>query len=242
MINRRAAIRTLFASFLVSGALMLGAVGTASANTANGLICSGCVNPGDIANGAVQRPKIANFAVNGQKLSGSAVTTSKLATGAVARAKIRNNAVDGSKIQNGTVAGADLAPSAKPAGVDFVTAATSSSVALATADAIIASVTITAPAAGVVIVNANGWFNLKNSVSNHARCSVTTGGFVQTATAIRARFPTFISDLFVPMARTRVFPLAGPGSVTYNLVCDKVVGNIDINDATMSAIYVPQTY
>ena len=70
------------------------------------------------------------------------------------------------------------------AGANFDTAASSSGVALTTADAIIASVTITAPAAGLVIVNANGWFNLKNSVSNHARCSVTTAVFVETATAI----------------------------------------------------------
>ncbi len=109
---------------------------------ATDVVCSGCINPSDIAakavtsgklgNGSVTTEKIApgavtsakfnDGAVTNAKISNSAVTTDKLAVGAVTtnkiqlqavtRSKLRVNAVSTGKIEDGAVTAAKLAPDA----------------------------------------------------------------------------------------------------------------------------------
>jgi len=204
-------------------------------------IADGTVTGDDIADDTISGADIANGAIDTAELASEAVTTNKIMTGAVTTSEIATDAVTSVKVQDGAVTEFKLAPSVKPAGVDFVTAA-SSGVFLAAsggADTLVAAVTVTAPAAGFVIVNVTGWFDF-NSSAGHARCSVTTALFVQSTSALRSRVEPFATPLFVPMARSRVFPVLGPGSATYNLVCDKQSGTVDINDIVMTAIYVPQ--
>ncbi len=83
---------------VICGALFCAAaaVWPAAAQTANNLVCSGCVGTTDLANGAVKRPDIA----------GGAVDSSRLAFGAVTTSKIKARAVTSTRLAPGIILGA----------------------------------------------------------------------------------------------------------------------------------------
>ncbi|MEN9728333.1 MAG: hypothetical protein RL434_2699 [Pseudomonadota bacterium] len=94
--------------------------GSAGAQNATDLTCSGCVGTADLANSSVTAPKIPNGAIGGLKLANGAVTTVKVTDGAITTSKIANGAitnlklgagaVNSAKILNGSVASEDLSP------------------------------------------------------------------------------------------------------------------------------------
>ena len=73
------------------------------------LVCSGCVQSGDLANGALTNAKIAPNAVGTGKIANSAVTAPKIAAGSVDGAKMANNSVNAAKLTTAAVTAAELA-------------------------------------------------------------------------------------------------------------------------------------
>ena len=239
MLDNTNACRTFFATSLLTGVLMIGVAGPASATH---------IGSGDLANGAVTRAKIRNSAVNASKLAGSAVSSAKIATGAVTRLKIRDFTVNGSKIAgsavttpkivNSAVTSSKLANNAKAAGADFL--ANAVTLALTAADQTVVSVAITAPGPGLVIVNASGYHS--SPAAALARCSITTGTAMDFGNLILdavADDGTFFRSSF---AETRGFDVAGAGTTTYNLVCNEFSGQVTATASQITAIFVPQMY
>ena len=257
--------KTMVAAF-VGGAVLLAGTGITSlrAQTATNVVCGGCVhssdianfavssgklskdsvtNPkiatgavttGKIANGAVSGPKIAGFAVSSGKLGTASVTNPKIAIGAVTVGKIANGAVTSAKVLNDSLTAADIKDEA---GADF--AGGDQNAALSDTPAVMRSVTITAPAAGVVIVNASGYFNFQ-STSGTGRCSITTSVFVDfNAVATANGGPG--DDQRVPFGTTRGFEVDA-GTTAFNLVCDEFTGDVRLFDSQMTAMYFPVRY
>lgn len=148
----------------------------------------------------------------------------------ISRRDIKRNAINSARLAN----------NAKPAGADF--AGGDQLVALGEVDVVIRAVTITAPAAGVVIVNASGHFQ-SNGVSGTARCSITTANAIPkldfTALILASVGPG--DDNFESIAGTRGFEVAA-GLNAFNLVCDEFAGNVSVIDTQLTAMYVPRRY
>lgn len=194
----------------------------AAAQLATNVICNGCVHSPDIADGNVRNQDLANSAVNS--------------------AKVQNNSLTGADVQNNSLTGADIGFNSVPstdltneAGVD--SAGGNQMVALAIDDTVVRSVTITAPSAGQVIVNASGYFSFHPTGTG--RCSITTGQFIDFLALIASRSSgEFELDSW---GATRAFNQAA-GTTTYNLVCDEFTGDVRVSDTQLNAIFVPTVY
>jgi hypothetical protein len=125
------------------------------------------------------------------------------------------------------------------AGADF--AGGDQSIELSSDDQVVRSVSVSAPAAGRVIVNASGVFNLASDAVDVGRCSITTGAAVDLDYLIIARERLADSMRFVPFAGTRGFVVSA-GTRTFRLVCDELQGTVSIHDANLTAIWVPRAY
>jgi hypothetical protein len=111
---------------------------------------------------------------------------------------------------------------------------------LTSTDTALRSVSLNAPSAGVVIVNASGdvWF--RSSGYDLIRCSITTG------TNIDFNYLTLSGDFDSPrtdydyaaFALTRGFNVSA-GSSTYRLVCDLWSGAVYIEDTNINALFIP---
>ena len=103
-------------------ALMASLAESAAWAQASDLVCTECVQAGDLAANAVNNSKIANGSINAAKLAANAVTVAKIAnnsitsakltTAAVTAAKIGPNAVNSFKIANAAVTAPKIAPGA----------------------------------------------------------------------------------------------------------------------------------
>jgi hypothetical protein len=113
---------------------------------------------------------------------------------------------------------------------------------LGPANSVVRSVTITAPAAGRVIVNASGYFDFNDAVGlDTGRCSITTGLAVDFSNLIIAGERTGTAMNWVPFAGTRGFNV-GAGNTTFRLVCNEFNGNIEVEDTHLTATWVPRSY
>jgi hypothetical protein len=107
---------------------------------------------------------------------------------------------------------------------------------------IVRSVTITAPTAGQVIVNASGVFDFDdNAAVESMTCSITTDAFVDFSHEIAGTEGAPNSGERMPFAGTRGF-LVAAGSTTFNLVCTTGSGTMDVIDTSLTAIFVPTAY
>ena len=126
------------------------------------------------------------------------------------------------------------------AGADFVGG--QQDIALAAGNQTVRSVTIAAPAAGRVIVNASGYFAFDDAVGRDVgRCSITTGLAVDFAYLIIAGERSGTSTEWVPFAGTRGFNV-GAGNTTFRLVCNEFDGNVKVADTNLNATWVPRSY
>jgi hypothetical protein len=112
------------------------------------------------------------------------------------------------------------------------------SLVLTPADQTIRTLSLTAPTTGTMIVSASGYFDFNGATADSARCTITTGSIIDLNHLIIADdngVPA--STAFVPFARTRGFTVT-PGAFTVNLVCDLFTGSVDINDTSLTAIFI----
>lgn len=122
---------------------------------------------------------------------------------------------------------------------------------LSGSDVLVNSVTVTAPVAGRVTVNAS------HLVSKGAACSITTGTTRESALAAGSptQFSTYsggdpvsnsdgytigyLSDnttYYTPMSQTRGYEIAAGSTVTYRMICDI---QLEISNSHLTAIFTP---
>lgn len=185
--------------------------------------------PGGVVPGLPPRP------LPSGGLAPGSVTTVQIAPAAVTNAQIAVNAVTGANVADGSLTTADLlgAPKAAFAGGD-------QSVTLVGAAAIMRAVTLSAPTAGTVIVNASGYFKFNSAALDAPRCSIVTNTAVDfTHLIIAGDEGVIASTEFVPFAGTRGFTVAA-GSFTANLVCELAAGAVDVRDSILTAMFIGQ--
>jgi hypothetical protein len=106
-------------------------------------------------------------------------------------------------------------------------------------DTVVRFLTINAPAAGQIIVNASGYFTLADPAEpDTARCSITTGTTVDAAHRILVEEQAVGGMSRVPFGATRGLVVDAAGPVTINLVCNEVSGNVSVENTSLTAIYV----
>jgi hypothetical protein len=105
----------------------------------------------------------------------------------------------------------------------------------------IRSVTLALPAAGMVIVNASGYFSLESVDFDSVKCSITTGNVIEDAYAIRADDAGHNDGQpYLPFGATRGYLLGGAGTFTVRLLCTKNAGTVSVRDTNLTALYVPR--
>ncbi|CAG7857285.1 hypothetical protein MCAMS1_02054 [biofilm metagenome] len=177
--------------------------------------------------------------VNGLALATAlmlALTANIAKAGVCGRLGSGANCVNSRDIKDNNLKAIDLKDEA---GADF--ASGNQSVANVGSNVIVRSVTITAPAAGQVIVNASGVFDFDDLAAIESMtCSITTDSVVDNTHAIQGTEGAADAGERMPFAGTRGFVVAA-GSTTFNLVCSGS-GLMDVHDTSLTAIFVPTTY
>jgi hypothetical protein len=216
------------------------ASGVAPASITSAEIAANAVGPSQIAAGAVGSPQIAPGAVGSAQIAPGAIVSSQIVPGAVGSPQIAANAITGAHVADGSLTTADLADGPRAA-----FASGDQSVILTAAAAVVRTVTLTAPAAGQVIANASGYFELPPATSDSAQCSLTTGTVIDPTHLIRVQesSTTPAAMIRVPFAGTRGFTVAAPGPFIVNLVCRLdpfTSGTVDLRDSSLTAMFAAQ--
>lgn len=158
------------------------------------------------------------------------VPSGGIAPASVTNVQMAGNAIASANIVDGSITSADLAapPRASFAGGNQL-------LTLTAAAMVVRTVSLTAPAAGTVIVNASGFFNFYGPGQNGGTCSISLLPLLDTSAASMATSGTVG---YVPYAATRGFSVA-PGTFTANLVCtgSSYVGFLD---SSLTAIFIGQ--
>ena len=163
----------------------------------------------------------------------AAQTAKKLkCNGCVKSKQLKNNGIRGKDIKNGSLTALDLGDEA---GVDFVDGDPIPEL-VANVDTVIVSLTVTAPSSGFVILNASGTFDF--DVDSRVRCSLTTVSSVEGNDSQDALSNVGGSMIF---GLTEGFAVL-PGSTTFNLVCEKLLGRVFVRESDLTAIYAPTRY
>ena len=162
------------------------------------------------------------------------------------KAKARPPCVDSRDVQANSISGISIVDNSltatdqsDEAGADF--AGGSQFFDLTGGYDIVRSVTITAPTAGRVIVNASGssHFDSSTTLENMA-CSITTGLVLDTPNISVSEFATNSGLTDIPFGLTRGFVVPA-GSTTFNLVCIGT-STMFIHASSLTAIFVPTAY
>jgi hypothetical protein len=166
------------------------------------------------------------------------VPSGGLAPGSVTNVQIAGNAVTGANVVDASLSSTDLADGPRIAfagGMEAVLLPPTSG-----PPATLRSVTVTAPAAGRVIVNASGFFQFSSALQESARCEITTAAAIDNNFAF---YGTESGDaatmLYIPFGSTRGFNVSA-GPTTFNLLCDRVTGSAYVQRVHLTAIYAAQ--
>jgi hypothetical protein len=165
------------------------------------------------------------------------ITALQIAPAAVGAPQLAANSVTGATVVDGSITSADIAdgPRVAFAGGDGQFIADLPGTAT-----IIRSVTVNAPAAGKVVVNASGFFEFPlNATIENVRCEITTAAAIDNDHAMYARERVADTMHYVPFSTTRGFDVAA-GNTTFNLLCSKVAGTVNLWRSFMTATYSPQ--
>lgn len=102
-------------------------------------------------------------------------------------------------------------------------------------------VNLSAPWSGTVIVNASGHFQFSEPLTDSVRCSISLGSSsaVDYSHLIVAQDTPTGRMTYLPFAATRGFNVPSAGTYTFRLNCEKFIGTIRVNDASITAIWVP---
>jgi hypothetical protein len=113
------------------------------------------------------------------------------------------------------------------------------SMGLSTTDAVVRSVSITAPVDGKVIVNSSGYITLASGTDVIARCSLTTGTILDNVAFQYVNLQTEDPSESDVISGTRGFDVTAGQVLTVNLVCDEFTGQANVSDTWITAIFTP---
>ncbi len=109
----------------------------------------------------------------------------------------------------------------------------------------ITSVSITAPSHGVVIVNTSGYYWFASSGIDGAYCMIADSSGKDNLAYSHTMYgrEKIDSTFETPFSGTRAFNANGAGTRTYRLICkNNTSGEVTIENAVMTAIFVPNKY
>jgi hypothetical protein len=207
-----------------------GSTGGAPRPVSSGGVPPGSITAVQLASGAVGPSAIAANAITGGHIVDGSLTGADLANDAVGPSAIAANAVTGGKVLDGSLTHADIGDRPRVWSVE-----TPSNIALPLeAHTVVKEVTVVAPAAGRVILNASGSLSFTSNVPQIVYCSLTTGtGLALPYSAIARQF-----SAVVPFGGTRTFSVAAGSSTTFRLVCFPFGANVIVLDAVLTALFV----
>ena len=162
------------------------------------------------------------------------VPASGMAPATITNIHIANNAVTGTNIVDASLTAADMldAPRLVADGGNLI-------LELAATPVPVRSVSVTAPAAGQILVNASAYIQFTGAATlDLARCSITTGTSLDGAALSNASEGSTTENNYAPYSATRVFSVASGSTTTINLVCDAFSGTATLRDAHMNALFV----
>jgi hypothetical protein len=156
--------------------------------------------------------------------------------GVCGRLGARPNCVNSKDVKDDNLTAIDLKDEA---GADF--AEGDQDFLLTSGTDVVRSVTVTAPTAGQVMVNASGSFLFGDTAAfEFVNCSITTAAAVDNTNRFRANEATVSAYFRLPFAATRGFVVPA-GSTTFNLACTGST-TVHIEDSNLTAIFVPTVY
>jgi hypothetical protein len=164
-----------------------------------------------------------------------------IAAASITNVHLANNAITGANIVDASITSADISDGVRLAfsGGDLPP----TTFFLSQIPTIISSVTVNAPAAGKVVVNASAGFRFSSNVSSeYARCELTTSATTitsQYSLAVGEIAPTAILE--IPFSTTRGFNVPA-GNTTFYWLCYEVFFGTDVRVSPqfMTAIYSPR--
>jgi hypothetical protein len=200
-------------------------------------IAAGGVTSALIADSTITGADILTGTITAADLAASSVTSAEILDNTISSADIATNGIGSSDILNGSLTAADLLDEA---GADFADG--DQYLSLTGGDDVVRAATLSAPAAGRVIVSSSGYFNFGNAALTDAVvCSITTGVVIDSNHSILVSDDVEGPLSYVPFASTRGFDVAA-GDNTFNLVCHESTGTVRVGDSSLTALYVPGSY
>jgi hypothetical protein len=168
-----------------------------------------------------------------------AVPTSGVPPGSITAIQLASGAVTGTHVLDGSLTLADISDAPR-----LVSQEGTLVVMLPhSIDTTVAQVTVTAPAAGRVLVNTSGAFVLPNPTALEGIfCSLTTGAIVIAPISAQAN-ETVMNSAFnaIPFGGTRVFNVAASSTTTFRLLCrsqSSVGGPASVLSPVLTALFV----
>jgi hypothetical protein len=160
-----------------------------------------------------------------------------IAPASITNIHLANNSVTGANIVDASITSADISDGVR---VAFAGGGVEQNIQLSSTPTIVRSVTVNAPAAGKVIVNASGFFSFSDALdADSVRCEITTATTIVNPNAILAQESANQAMFLVPFGPTRGFNVPA-GNTTFNLVCQELLGIVGVSNPFMTAIYSPQ--
>ncbi|MGD9902134.1 MAG: hypothetical protein AB7U83_01595 [Vicinamibacterales bacterium] len=160
---------------------------------------------------------------------------SGLAIATVTARELAPDAITGVNVANGSLTAADIGDAPRATSVE----GTQNVTLLVGVHTNVRQITLTAPAAGRVIVTASATVNASSAGDDFAECSLTRG------TVVESTFRTLVGEsanlppsLLFPLSLTRGFAVS-PGPFSARLVCRSNIGVISVLDTAMTAEYFP---
>ena len=226
----------------------------------------------NIADDAVTSAKVVDGAIATADLADNSVTGIKMVDGTIGTADLADNSVTSIKIANGTITTGDLADQSiittkiANAAVTFPQIADGSVTAVKVVDepgieylenggyatmstsqtaCQVASLIVTAPAAGYVMLTASGSLHFTVAGDNMVRVkvSMTSSDIVEAAGLQFVRLPAGVANDMMPFSVSRVFPVAAGANTFYLNIWHQLAPGIGYWQVfTMIGQYFPTRY
>jgi hypothetical protein len=170
--------------------------------------------------------------------AGKACNRAGLPSPCIKKSDIRNNQVRTEHVKTNNLSGIDMLDEAG-AEFDLPPSPNFQQIVVGTADVIVASVTLSVPAGGTVVVNGTGFSGFTGSTTS-LRCALTSANVLGNNNTIM--FLTVNGNAsFRSVAQTWAFNRPA-GSFTINWVCDTQGGTVNFFNPTLTAVYVTTKY
>lgn len=182
-------------------------------------IAAGAIGAAHVQDGALPGSKLQDGTLPGAKIQDNSVTGAKLTQGAIGGRELAGNAVTGENVQDGSLSVAHLEDAP---GVAFVNIAGFVDTVETTDGRTVASLTMTAPAPGFVILTGAAQVHLIHNLGTTSRVTLALSEFpdiIQEEHSATILLPgSYPSELYLyPVQMQTVFPVAGAGPVTFYL-------------------------